>query len=65
MGAKITEADDYIEITPALLKASSVNSYNDHRVAMALYVAHKDNNIDSLLAIRKSYPNFISDMSKL
>lgn len=65
MGAKITEADDYMEITPSLLKAASVNSYNDHRVAMALYVAHRDNDIDSLLAIRKSYPNFISDMGKL
>lgn len=70
LGADITETEDGLIIqggTP--LKGGIVNSFNDHRIAMAMTIAalNSENSImiEDAAAIAKSYPNFYADFVKL
>ncbi|MFH1826521.1 MAG: 3-phosphoshikimate 1-carboxyvinyltransferase [bacterium] len=63
MGAKIEELDDGMIIEgPTKLKGTTVKSYGDHRVAMALAVAAKiasgETIIDDTVCIDTSFPGF-------
>ena len=66
MGAKIKEGVDSLEVWPAKLMSASLDSHNDHRIAMALYVANiaigSQPKINNLECIQKSYPNFCQIM---
>lgn len=69
MGAKIQEAPGSLIIKPAKLSAATVNTYNDHRMVMALTVAGMiatgKTIINNVVTVNKSYPDFYKDMRKL
>lgn len=70
MGAKIHVDDDHVKIEPAdRLTGASLDSYHDHRVAMACSIAalgaHGESVIENAEAVSKSYPDFFDDLAKL
>lgn len=69
MGAKIEELPDGMKIYPSKLKGASMDSHQDHRIALALMVAafgaDGESEIDGVECIVKTYPTFIHDMETL
>ncbi|OWZ83555.1 3-phosphoshikimate 1-carboxyvinyltransferase [Natranaerobius trueperi] len=70
MGAKIEELYDGLTVTgPTPLKGAEVNTYGDHRIAMALaiagLIATGRTVIHSADCIDISYPSFQTDLQKL
>ncbi len=69
MGATIKEMDDGLIIQGGGLHGAKLLSHRDHRVAMSLAIAalnaEGDSEIDDIVCIEKSYPNFIKDFSAL
>ena len=70
LGADITETDDGMIINgKKSLDGGEVNSFNDHRIAMAAAVAalkcENDVIIRQAEAVNKSYPEFFNDYNKL
>lgn len=64
MGAHIIEKEDGLIIEQSLLKGCRVNSFKDHRIAMALSIAalaaDGESFIEDIECIEKSFPSFIS-----
>ncbi len=64
MGAKIAifAQEDYLVVTPSILKGAKVHSHQDHRIAMSLAVAAIRANgatiIEGVQCVSKSFPNF-------
>jgi len=70
MGIEITLQDDLMLVKGGTgLKAATVHSHHDHRIAMACAVAalraEGQTTIEEAEAINKSYPTFYSDLKKL
>lgn len=70
IGANITETEDGLNITGVdTLNGGIVDSWNDHRIAMALAIASTRCKepliINNSSAVNKSYPEFWSDFVKL
>ena len=70
MGGKIHVDEDQVKIEPAdRLIGASLDSYHDHRVAMACSIAalgaHGESVIENAEAVSKSYPDFFGDLAKL
>ena len=68
LGAKVDERQDGLTITPRELCGASVDTYNDHRIAMSFAVAGlmiKDVSINDPMCCEKTYPNFFTDLEKL
>ncbi len=70
MGANISINDDGLEIRgPTTLKGATLDSHNDHRIAMTCILAGMiaDGNtvVEGVECISKSYPNFIRDIQTL
>lgn len=69
MGADVTELPDGMIINGGTLKAAQVDSYGDHRIAMALAIAGMcldgETVIDHAEGIPVSYPGFIDDFRRL
>ena len=70
IGGKVIEYEDGLEITGVeQLEGGEVDSYNDHRIAMAFAVASTVSRgpirIHGADSVRKSYPGFFSDFKKL
>ncbi len=71
LGAKITEGEDFLIINGTqVLSGNTVSSHNDHRIAMAAAIAacrcEGDVTIDGAKkSVRKSYPDFFEDYTKL
>ncbi|MBS7609279.1 3-phosphoshikimate 1-carboxyvinyltransferase [Candidatus Bathyarchaeota archaeon] len=70
MGAHIEELEDRLIIHgPAELKGAIIDSYGDHRIAMACAMAALGAKgltvIDGIECIRKSYPSFLQDLRSL
>jgi 3-phosphoshikimate 1-carboxyvinyltransferase len=69
MNGKITETEDGLIVEKSDLKAAVVNSYNDHRIAMALCIASLAvsgvTTIEDISCISKTYPDFKEDLKKL
>ncbi len=69
IGIKITIADDYMHITGGKLQKGTINSHNDHRIAMMGGVLNNicDTKIQILNkeAVNKSYPNFFKSLNSL
>lgn len=70
MGAKVKELSDGLEITgPAKLKGALVQSFGDHRMAMALavagLVAEGETVIENLEVVDVSFPNFFEILDSL
>ncbi len=68
-GADIEVYDDEIIIRKSILKSPTkiLNSHNDHRVVMSLAVlcSKYGGEIENADAVKKSYPDFFSEMKKL
>ncbi len=69
MGARIEERPDGLIIEPSHLRGAHLQCYDDHRMAMALYVASLVADGESLIegteCVAKSYPNFFGEMEAL
>ncbi|NGX63228.1 MAG: 3-phosphoshikimate 1-carboxyvinyltransferase [Candidatus Anoxychlamydiales bacterium] len=69
MGAKIETKKDGLEVKKSSLKAARVNSYKDHRIAMALTVGAlgvlEPSIIEDINCIDKTYPNFKKEFQSL
>ena len=70
MGARITELEDGLEITGGYeLQGAEVDSFTDHRIAMSLAIAalnaQGQTKIDRAEAASISYPDFVSNLTKV
>ena len=69
MGAEITEFDDGMTITSSTLHGAEVESYGDHRIAMALTIAGMcasgETVINDADAAAVTYPSFVTDFQSL
>ncbi|MFA6430989.1 MAG: 3-phosphoshikimate 1-carboxyvinyltransferase [Candidatus Margulisiibacteriota bacterium] len=69
-GANIEELDDGLRITgPTKLKGAKIESYGDHRIAMAMaiagLIAEGETEINNTECIETSFPGFAGILSKL
>ena len=69
LGGKIEQTDDGLLITGSSLVGGTVNSCNDHRIAMAAAVASilckEEVTVLDAQAVEKSYPQFWEDFERL
>ena len=69
MGARVEEFPDGMSITGGGLHGAAVNSYKDHRIAMALAVAGLAAAGETLIrdaeCVSVTYPKFIEDFNAL
>ncbi len=69
MGADIEESGEGLRIRSSPLKGTSVDSHDDHRVAMALAVAgfgaEGETHIRSVDCVAKTFPSFRNDLQAL
>lgn len=71
IGANITDCGDYVRIigVETLHGECTVNSHNDHRIAMALSIlcsiCEKEVILENAEVVSKSYPNFYDDYRKI
>ncbi len=70
LGGSITKSDNGLTISPVQsFKGGTVDSFNDHRIAMAAAIAATASSdkviIKGFESIKKSYPDFLSDYKKL
>ena len=69
MGIEISLEGDYMYITGGEIKACTIDSHNDHRIAMAgsimnLFFA-EEITVENSSAVNKSYPSFFEELSLL
>lgn len=69
MGARVREEDEGLWIYPAKLIGGEAESWNDHRIAMAVAVAALGCQREVILkgagSVRKSWPTFWNDLEKV
>ena len=69
MGAEIIEFEDGLQIMPSKLHGAVVDSFADHRIAMALVVAGLaatgETIIQNISCVDKSFPHFLQAMQNL
>jgi 3-phosphoshikimate 1-carboxyvinyltransferase len=68
LGASVTERDDGLTIVPGKLQAATINTYNDHRMAMSFSLAGlriAGVRIDNPQCVDKTYPEFFNDLAGL
>lgn len=69
MGGRLELGSDHLTIYPAKLNGAKVSSHNDHRLAMALFIAAQsaqgETEIEGAQWIEKSFPNFENQVASL
>jgi 3-phosphoshikimate 1-carboxyvinyltransferase len=68
LGGSVREYDDGLEILPSPLHTAAVETYNDHRIAMAFAVAglkFGGITIKNPACVAKTYPEFFEDLANL
>jgi 3-phosphoshikimate 1-carboxyvinyltransferase len=68
LGAAVKEFDDGLEIAPSALRAAAIETYDDHRIAMAFAVAGLKMagvRIKNPGCVAKTYPEFFTDLERL
>ena len=68
MGIKAEELDDGLTITPGQIQPATIETYDDHRMAMSFALAGlrtEGIRIADPLCTGKTYPHFFSDLEKL
>lgn len=69
IGIAITLHDDIMKVIPSVLKAGTIDSNNDHRIAMAAgimdFFTKNKIQINNKEAVNKSYPDFFEELYKL
>jgi 3-phosphoshikimate 1-carboxyvinyltransferase len=65
LGAKVDVGEDYLEITPGPPKDAAVETYDDHRMAMAMSLVGLGRPgvvIKDPACVAKTYPRFFQDL---
>lgn len=69
MGATVTEFDDGFRVEPSRLKGARINSFGDHRIAMAFAVAglfaDGETEIEGSECVGVSYPRFFETLASV
>ncbi len=68
LGAEVTEYSDGLSITPKKLRAASIDTYRDHRMAMSFALAGlriPGVRINDPGCVDKTYPRYFEDLAKL
>ena len=68
LGATVREFDDGLEISPSTLRPAAIETYDDHRIAMAFAVAGlklPGLRIKHPGCVAKTYPEFFADLKRL
>jgi len=68
LGAKVDESDDGLAIEPSALAPAAIETYDDHRIAMAFAVVGlklAGVRITNPRCVAKTYPNFFEDLAAL
>jgi 3-phosphoshikimate 1-carboxyvinyltransferase len=68
LGAEVTEHDDGLTIWPAVLRPATIETYNDHRMAMSFALAGlriPGVRIENPTCVEKTYPAFFPDLTRL
>jgi 3-phosphoshikimate 1-carboxyvinyltransferase len=68
LGAKVIERDDGLTIEPGQLRGATIDTYNDHRMAMSFALAGlrvPGVRIANPKCVEKTYPRFFDDLSAL
>jgi 3-phosphoshikimate 1-carboxyvinyltransferase len=68
LGANVTEGADYLRIDPGTLHGATIDTYNDHRMAMSFAVAGlrvPGVRIANPKCVEKTYPQFFEDLNAL
>jgi 3-phosphoshikimate 1-carboxyvinyltransferase len=68
LGAHVDEREDGLSITPAALHGASIDTYNDHRMAMSLALVGlkiPGVRIKDPGCTAKTYPNYFADLDRL
>jgi 3-phosphoshikimate 1-carboxyvinyltransferase len=68
LGAAVRELDDGLEIMPSTLRPATLETYDDHRIAMAFAVAGlklAGLTIKNPGCVAKTYPEFFEDLASL
>jgi 3-phosphoshikimate 1-carboxyvinyltransferase len=68
LGAAVEEFDDGLEIAPSALHTAAIETYDDHRIAMAFAVVGLKMagvRIKNPGCVAKTYPEFFDDLEKL
>ena len=68
LGAAVREFDDGLEIAPSPLHPAAIETYDDHRIAMAFAVAGLKTagiRIRNPACVSKTYPDFFRDLAQL
>ncbi len=64
MGVTVNEFEDGLKVTPGQLHGASIESYGDHRIAMAFSIAalfaEGDSEIEDTKCVGVSFPGFFS-----
>jgi len=61
MGIKVEQGGDYLEITGGNPKGARIETFNDHRIAMAFSIPGliiQGMEIENEICVEKSFPNF-------
>jgi len=68
LGANVTERENGLTIEPSQLRGATIDTYNDHRMAMSFALAGlriPGVRINNPKCVEKTYPEFFSDFSAL
>lgn len=68
LGAKVEVGDDYLEITPGPAREATLETYDDHRMAMAMSLVGLGRPgvvIRNPACVSKTYPRFFQDLETL
>lgn len=68
LGAAVREFDDGLEIAPSRLRPAAIETYDDHRIAMAFAITGlklPGVRIKDPACVAKTYPGFFTDLHKL
>ena len=68
LGVEVAEQPDGLSIHPGKLKSATIDTYNDHRMAMSFALAGlqiADMRINDPRCVEKTYPRFFEDLEAL
>ncbi len=68
LGATVHEFDDGLEILPSVLHPAAIETYDDHRIAMAFAITGLNLpgvRIKNPACVAKTYPEFFDDLARL
>jgi 3-phosphoshikimate 1-carboxyvinyltransferase len=68
LGAEVTETSDGLTIRPTRPRAATIDTYNDHRMAMSFAIAGlgiEGVRINNPQCVEKTYPNYFEDLAAL